>query len=83
MASRGSEIGDALGTSWFCRNPGNGPGVTLDAETRSAAWQRIPALRAGRVGSIERDISNVGGPGSALRLSDRITDLILRAPAAG
>lgn len=60
-----------------------GPAVTLDAKTRSAAWQRVPALRAGRVGLIERNIWNFGGPGSALRLSNRITETILRAPAAG
>lgn len=59
------------------------PSVTLEAKTRSAAWQRVPALRAGRVGLIERNIWNFGGPGSALRLSNRITDLLLRAPAAG
>ncbi|MFY9292953.1 MAG: iron-siderophore ABC transporter substrate-binding protein [Methylorubrum rhodinum] len=60
-----------------------GPAVTLDAKTRSAAWQRVPALRAGRVGLIERNIWNFGGPGSALRLSNRITETILRAPASG
>jgi ABC-type Fe3+-hydroxamate transport system substrate-binding protein len=60
-----------------------GPAVTLDAKTRSASWQRVPALRAGRVGLIERNIWNFGGPGSALRLSNRITETILRAPASG
>ncbi len=60
-----------------------GPNVSLDAKTRSAAWQRVPALRSGRVGLIERNIWNFGGPASALRLSNRITDLMLRAPAAG
>lgn len=60
-----------------------GPAVTLEAKTRSAAWRRVPALQAGRVGLIERNIWNFGGPGSALRLSNRITETILRAPAAG
>lgn len=60
-----------------------GANVTLEAKTRSAAWQRVPALRAGRVGLIERNVWNFGGPGSALRLSNRITEQLLRAPAAG
>ncbi len=60
-----------------------GPDVTLATKTRSAAWQRVPALRTGRVGLIERNIWNFGGPASALRLSNRITDLLLQAPAAG
>ncbi|WP_082552464.1 iron-siderophore ABC transporter substrate-binding protein [Methylobacterium sp. Leaf456] len=60
-----------------------GPDIPLTAKTRSAAWQRVPALRAGRVGLIERNIWNFGGPGSALRLSNRITDTLLKAPAAG
>lgn len=60
-----------------------GPSVTLEAKTRSAAWRRVPALRAGRVGLIERNIWNFGGPASALRLSNRITEVLLRAPAAG
>ncbi|WP_232629009.1 ABC transporter substrate-binding protein [Methylobacterium sp. Leaf118] len=60
-----------------------GPAVGLEAKTRSAAWSRVPALRAGRVGLIERNVWNFGGPGSALRLSNRITDAILKMPPAG
>lgn len=60
-----------------------GPAVGLEAKTRSAAWSRVPALRAGRVALIERNVWNFGGPGSALRLSNRITEAILKMPASG
>ncbi|MET0258162.1 MAG: iron-siderophore ABC transporter substrate-binding protein [Methylobacterium sp.] len=60
-----------------------GPGIGLEAKTQSATWRRAPALRAGRVTLIERNIWNFGGPGSAARLARRISEAILAGPGAG
>ncbi|ABN82016.1 ABC transporter substrate-binding protein [Burkholderia pseudomallei] len=61
------------------------PGVPLDAKLDSSIWRFVPARRAGRVALVERNIWGFGGPMSALRLADEMTQrvLALPKPAAG
>ncbi|KOT25642.1 putative aBC Fe3+-hydroxamate transporter, periplasmic ligand binding protein [Burkholderia mallei] len=61
------------------------PGVPLDAKLDSSIWRFVPARQAGRVALVERNIWGFGGPMSALRLADEMTQrvLALPKPAAG
>ncbi|AOI42463.1 ABC transporter substrate-binding protein [Burkholderia oklahomensis] len=56
------------------------PGVPLDAKLDSKIWRFVPARRAGRVALVERNIWGFGGPMSALRLADEMTDRLLAMP---
>ena len=55
-------------------------GVTLDTKLDSTIWRFVPARRSGRVGLVERNIWGFGGPMSALRLADAMTDTLLSLP---
>lgn len=56
------------------------PGVPLDAKLDSKIWRFVPARRAGRVALVERNIWGFGGPMSALRLADEMTERLLALP---
>lgn len=55
--------------------------VPLATQLDSPIWRFVPARRAGRVGLVERNIWGFGGPMSALRLADTMTDTLLSLPA--
>lgn len=57
-----------------------GPEVPLPAKLDSPIWPFVPARRAGRVALIERNLWVFGGPLSALRLADTMTDQLLALP---
>ncbi|WP_432721082.1 iron-siderophore ABC transporter substrate-binding protein [Jeongeupia wiesaeckerbachi] len=59
-----------------------GPAAALDAALVSPVWRYIPARRAGNVVLIEHNIWVFGGPMSAGRLADMITDALLSKRAA-
>lgn len=52
--------------------------VGLNAKLVSPIWKNIPARRAGNMILIERNIWSFGGPMSAARLADAITDSLLK-----
>lgn len=56
-------------------------GVPLATKLDSPIWRFVPARNAGRVGLVERNIWGFGGPMSALRLADTMTDTLLSLPA--
>ncbi|WP_106300240.1 ABC transporter substrate-binding protein [Paraburkholderia sp. BL18I3N2] len=58
-------------------------GVPLATKLDSPIWRFVPARSAGRVGLVERNIWGFGGPMSALRLADTMTDTLLSLPAPG
>ncbi|WP_414629698.1 ABC transporter substrate-binding protein [Burkholderia humptydooensis] len=60
-----------------------GPGVPLDAKLDSRIWRFVPARKAGRVALVERNIWGFGGPMSALRLADEMTERVLALPKPG
>lgn len=55
--------------------------VPLATKLDSPIWRFVPARSAGRVGLVERNIWGFGGPMSALRLADTMTDTLLSLPA--
>ncbi|WP_186307817.1 ABC transporter substrate-binding protein [Paraburkholderia sp. BCC1884] len=55
--------------------------VPLAGKLDSPIWRFVPARRAGRVGLVERNIWGFGGPMSAWRLADTMTDAVLALPA--
>lgn len=55
--------------------------VPLATKLDSPIWCFVPARSAGRVGLVERNIWGFGGPMSALRLADTMTDTLLSLPA--
>ncbi|MFM0198445.1 iron-siderophore ABC transporter substrate-binding protein [Paraburkholderia fungorum] len=57
------------------------PGVPLAAKLDSPIWRFVPARSAGRVGLVERNIWGFGGPMSALRMADTMTETLLSLPA--
>lgn len=59
-----------------------GAGSTLADKLSSPIWRYVPARRDGRVALIERNVWGFGGPMSALRLADTLTDALLALPAA-
>ncbi|MDR5753407.1 MULTISPECIES: iron-siderophore ABC transporter substrate-binding protein [unclassified Caballeronia] len=59
-----------------------GANVPVDAKLDSPVWRFVPARREGRVSLVEPNIWGFGGPMSALRLADMITDQLLALPAA-
>lgn len=56
-------------------------GGRLEAKLDSPVWRFVPALMDRRVALVERNIWGFGGPMSALRLADTITDTLLTLPA--
>jgi ABC-type Fe3+-hydroxamate transport system substrate-binding protein len=59
-----------------------GPEVPLSAKLDSPIWRFVPARRAGRVALVERNLWVFGGPMSALRLADAMTEQLLSLPPA-
>lgn len=57
------------------------PGVPLATKLDSPIWRFVPARSAGRVGLVERNIWGFGGPMSALRMADTMTEALLSLPA--
>jgi iron complex transport system substrate-binding protein len=57
------------------------PGVPLATKLDSPIWRFVPARSAGRVGLVERNIWGFGGPMSALRMADTMTETLLALPA--
>ncbi|WP_414695649.1 ABC transporter substrate-binding protein [Paraburkholderia sp.] len=57
------------------------PGVPLATKLDSPIWRFVPARSAGRVGLVERNIWGFGGPMSALRMADTMTEKLLSLPA--
>ncbi|PCE24856.1 ABC transporter substrate-binding protein [Burkholderia ubonensis] len=57
-----------------------GMDVPLDAKLDSPVWQYVPARKASRIALIERNIWGFGGPMSALKLADVMTDTLLALP---
>ncbi|CAB3726537.1 ABC transporter substrate-binding protein [Paraburkholderia rhynchosiae] len=55
--------------------------VSLATKLDSPIWRFVPARAAGRVGLVERNIWGFGGPMSALRLANTMTDTLLSLPA--
>jgi iron complex transport system substrate-binding protein len=58
-----------------------GPETTLAEKLASPVWRYVPARRSGRVGLIERNVWGFGGPMSALRLANMLTDALSALPA--
>jgi iron complex transport system substrate-binding protein len=58
-----------------------GADVPIDAKLDSPVWRFVPARREGRVSLVEPNIWGFGGPMSALRLGDMITERLLALPA--
>lgn len=56
-------------------------GVPLATKLDSPIWRFVPARSAGRVGLVERNIWGFGGPMSALRMADTMTETLLSLPA--
>jgi iron complex transport system substrate-binding protein len=54
--------------------------VPLATKLDSPIWRFVPARSAGRVGLVKRNIWGFGGPMSALRLADTMTDTLLSLP---
>ncbi|WP_323118328.1 ABC transporter substrate-binding protein [Burkholderia alba] len=59
----------------------SGADVPLDTKLDSPVWRFVPSRRAGRVALVEPNIWGFGGPMSALRLADMMTDKLLALPA--
>nr|WP_110420174.1 iron-siderophore ABC transporter substrate-binding protein [Burkholderia vietnamiensis] len=59
----------------------SGPDVPLAAKLDSPVWRFGPALREHRIALVERNIWGFGGPMSALKLADVMTDTMLKLPA--
>lgn len=59
-----------------------GPEVPLSAKLDSPIWRFVPARRADRVALVERNLWVFGGPMSALRLADAMTEQLLSLPPA-
>ncbi|WP_395822807.1 ABC transporter substrate-binding protein [Collimonas sp.] len=57
-----------------------GPEVPLATKLDSPIWPFVPARRADRVALVERNLWVFGGPMSALRLADTMTDKLLALP---
>ncbi|MEM4988215.1 iron-siderophore ABC transporter substrate-binding protein [Collimonas sp. H4R21] len=57
-----------------------GPEVALKQKLDSPIWPFVPARRAGRVALVERNLWVFGGPMSALRLADTMTEQLLSLP---
>ncbi|KVD64492.1 ABC transporter substrate-binding protein [Burkholderia ubonensis] len=57
-----------------------GMDVPLDAKFDSPVWQYVPARKAKRIALVERNIWGFGGPMSALKLADVMTDTLLGLP---
>lgn len=58
-----------------------GAEVTLAQKLSSPIWRYVPAWRGGRIGLVERNVWGFGGPMSALRLADALTDALLAMPS--
>ncbi|KDB06523.1 hypothetical protein LIG30_4116 [Burkholderia sp. lig30] len=58
-----------------------GRDVPLDAKLDSPVWRYVPARRAHRIALVERNIRGFGGPMSALKLADVMTDTLLALPS--
>ncbi len=58
-----------------------GRDVPLDAKLDSPVWRYVPARRAHRIALVERNIWGFGGPMSALKLADVMTDTLLALPS--
>ncbi|RQQ12324.1 iron-siderophore ABC transporter substrate-binding protein [Burkholderia stagnalis] len=59
-----------------------GVDMPLDSKLDSPVWRYVPARRAHRVALVERNIWGFGGPMSALKLADVMTDTLLALPRA-
>ncbi|WP_413464098.1 ABC transporter substrate-binding protein [Burkholderia sp. AU28942] len=59
-----------------------GMDVPLSSKLDSPVWRFVPALREHRIALVERNIWGFGGPMSALKLADVMTDSVLKLPAA-
>ncbi|WP_367189566.1 ABC transporter substrate-binding protein [Burkholderia sp. Ed8] len=59
----------------------SGMDVPLSAKLDSPVWRFVPAMKARRIALIERNIWGFGGPMSALKLADVMTDTMLTLPA--
>ncbi|WP_175798313.1 ABC transporter substrate-binding protein [Burkholderia ambifaria] len=57
-----------------------GMDVPLSSKLDSPVWRFVPALRDHRIALIERNIWGFGGPMSALKLADVMTDTMLKLP---
>ncbi|WP_063549371.1 ABC transporter substrate-binding protein [Burkholderia territorii] len=58
-----------------------GMDVPLSSKLDSPVWRFVPALRERRIALVERNIWGFGGPMSALKLADVMTDTLLKLPA--
>ncbi|BBU32959.1 iron ABC transporter substrate-binding protein (plasmid) [Burkholderia sp. THE68] len=61
----------------------SGADVAVDAKLDSPVWRFVPAKKEGRVVLVEPNIWGFGGPMSALRLGDMITEKLLALPRVG
>ncbi|MGU7769221.1 ABC transporter substrate-binding protein [Burkholderia sp. MR1-5-21] len=59
-----------------------GADMPLDAKLDSPVWRYVPARRDHRIALVERNIWGFGGPMSALKLADVMTDTLLGLPPA-
>ncbi|KWH15990.1 iron ABC transporter substrate-binding protein [Burkholderia territorii] len=57
-----------------------GTDVPLSSKLDSPVWRFVPALRERRIALVERNIWGFGGPMSALKLADVMTDTLLALP---
>ncbi|MGU3776771.1 ABC transporter substrate-binding protein [Burkholderia metallica] len=60
----------------------SGLDVPLSAKLDSPVWRFVPAMKEHRIALVERNIWGFGGPMSALKLADVMTDTMLKLPAA-
>lgn len=54
-----------------------GPEVSLDTKLASPVWRHVPARRDGRIALMERNVWGFGGPMSAVKYADRLTEALL------
>jgi len=54
--------------------------VPIETQLTSPVWRFVPSKRAGRIALVEPNIWGFGGPMSALRLSNEITNKLLALP---
>ncbi|VWD05274.1 iron ABC transporter substrate-binding protein [Burkholderia contaminans] len=59
----------------------SGMDVPLSAKLDSPVWRFVPAMKEHRIALIERNIWGFGGPMSALKLADVMTDTMLKLRA--
>ncbi|WP_174950889.1 ABC transporter substrate-binding protein [Burkholderia lata] len=59
----------------------SGMDVPLSTKLDSPVWRFVPAMKEHRIALIERNIWGFGGPMSALKLADVMTDTMLKLPA--